>query len=95
VELQRKIEQAKEKKDVDSIADKIKEVVGEEGGKSVTAFKFIGSQRRLTPKLKAIIASLLSSDNRKHNRFCPCCRIYEEGEEPSVEQMGEFLEFIR
>jgi hypothetical protein len=49
----------------------------------------------LTPKLKAIIAHLLSTDQRKHNRYCPCCRTYEEGQEPSVEQMGEFLEFIR
>ena len=60
-----------------------------------SGFKFIGSQRHLTPKLKAIIASLLSTDKRKHNRYCPCCRNYEEGEEPNSTQMGEFLEFIR
>ena len=83
---------AKEKKDENSIADQIKEVVMEEGS---SAFKFIGSQRHLTPKLKAIIKHLLTSDERKHNKYCPCCRNYEEGNDPSAEQMGEFLEFIR
>jgi len=67
-------------------------VINEEGK---NAFKFVGSQRHLTPKLKAIIAQLLSTDNRKHNKYCPCCRNYEEGDDPNVEQMGEFLEFIR
>jgi len=57
--------------------------------------KFIGSQKYLTPKLKGIIANLLTTDKQKHNRFCPCCKNYEEGDEPSTEQMGEFLEFIR
>lgn len=59
------------------------------------AFKFVGSQRHLTPKLKAVIAHLLSTDNRKHNKYCPCCRNYQEGDDPTEEQMGEFLEFIR
>ena len=62
-------------------------------GKS--AFKFVGSQRHLTPKLKAIISHLLNTDKTKHNKYCPCCRNYQEGAEPSTEQMGEFLEFIR
>ena len=59
------------------------------------AFKFVGSQRDLNPKLKAIIKHLLSKDEKKHHKFCPCCRTYEEGPEPSVSQMGDFLEFIR
>lgn len=83
---------ANEKKDENSIADKIKEVVHSEGN---TSFKYIGPKNNLTPKMKAIIATLLSTDKRKHNRYCPCCRVYEEGEEPTTEQMGEFLEFMR
>lgn len=92
MELKKKIEAANAKKDEHSIADHIKEVVMEEGS---SAFKFVGSQRHLTPKLKAIIEHLLNTDKRKHNRYCPCCRNYEEGPEPTVDQMGEFLEFIR
>mmetsp|Transcript_140 Transcript_140/g.266 ORF Transcript_140/g.266 Transcript_140/m.266 type:complete len:87 (+) Transcript_140:1278-1538(+) len=86
------MEQAKGKKDEHSITDQIKEVVQDEGS---SAFKYIGSQRYLTPKLKVIIANLLSTDKRKHSRYCPCCRNYQDGEEPTLDQMGEFLEFIR
>lgn len=92
LEMQRKIEKAKEKKDEKCISDNLKKVTGSDGS---AAFKFIGSQKHLTPKLKAIIANLLSKPMRKHNKYCPCCRNYDEGEEPSLEQMGEFLEFIR
>lgn len=91
-DLKRKMQAAKEKKDEHSIADHIKEVVMDEGK---SAFKFVGSQRHLTPKLKAIISHLLNTDKTKHNKYCPCCRNYQEGAEPSTEQMGEFLEFIR
>ena len=38
---------------------------------------------------------LLSEDAKKHYRYCPCCHTYEKGREPSVKQMGEFLEFVR
>ena len=92
LDLKKRIEAAKDKVNEHSIHDKIKEVIDDEGS---AAFKFIGSQRALAPKLKAIIKHLLVSDSRKHNKYCPCCRNYEEGDDPSEQQMGEFLEFIR
>ena len=45
--------------------------------------------------MRVIIKSLLSTDKRKHYKYCPCCRYYEPGVEPTANQMGEFLEFIR
>ena len=92
LELKRKMQIAAAKKDENSIAGQIKEVVNDEGK---SAFKFIGSQRHLTPKLKAIISHLLNTDKSKHNKYCPCCRNYQEGDDPTADQMGEFLEFIR
>ena len=59
LDFKRKVEAANAKKDEHSIADHIKEVVMEEGS---SAFKFVGSQRHLNPKLKAIIGHLLSTD---------------------------------
>ena len=59
LELKKKIEAAKDKKEDHSIAEAIKEVVADDGS---SAFKFIGSQRSLPPKLKAIIRHLLESD---------------------------------
>jgi len=60
MELKRKIDAANQKQDHhSSIAGCIKDVVAEEG---TNAFKFIGSQRKLTPKLKGIIAHLLNTD---------------------------------
>ncbi len=38
---------------------------------------------------------LLTTDTRKHNRYCPCCKNYEEGNDLTPMQMGEFLEYIR
>ena len=90
--MKKRIEASKETNDKHSITDKIIEVIAEDGSSS---FKFIGSQRALPPKLKAIIKHLLCSDERKHNKYCPCCRNYEEGDDPSETQMGEFLEFMR
>lgn len=92
IQFKRRIEAANAKNEEGSIADQIKEVVLEEGS---SAFKFIGSQRSLSPKLKGILNHLLNSDKGKHYKYCPCCRNYEAGDEPSGEQMGEFLEFIR
>ena len=80
LDLKKKIEAAKDKVNEQSIHDKIKEVIDDEGS---AAFKFIGSQRALAPKLKAIIKHLLVSDSRKHNKYCPCCRNYDEGDDPS------------
>lgn len=72
--------------------DKVREVVNEEGS---GAFRFIGSQRDLPPALKKIIKGLLSDENRRTYRYCPCCKAYDKGGEPTDTQMGEFLEFIR
>lgn len=48
----------------------------------------------LNPELKNIINSVLSTDSRKHYRYCPCCRKYAD-DELTVDQMGEFIEYIR
>ena len=47
------------------------------------------------PGFKKIANYLLHSDVRKHNRYCPCCRQYEEGNTLSITQMSEFLEYIK
>lgn len=47
------------------------------------------------PSFKKVANYLLNSDVRKHNRYCPCCRTYEEGDSLSLKQMQEFLEYIR
>jgi hypothetical protein len=44
---------------------------------------------------KRIANYILTSDIRKHNKYCPCCKQYEEGAELTLTQMGEFLEYIR
>ena len=75
-----------------SIADKVREYEREDGHRG---FEFVGSKKGMSTKLKAIVKHLLTSDNRKHNKYCPCCRRYEEGDDPTAEQMGEFLDFIR
>lgn len=38
---------------------------------------------------------LLQSDVRRHSRYCPCCREYDTGNEPTPYQMGEFIEYIK
>ena len=71
---------AKGEKDALSLHDKVKDVIDDEG---TNVFKFIGSQRSLPPALKLIIQNLLSSDNKSHYRYCPCCRGYENGVNPN------------
>lgn len=45
---------------------------------------------------KKVANYLLSSDVRRHNRYCPCCKSYDaENEELSSNQMGEFLDYIK
>ena len=92
--FQRDLEAAKVRgrSDPDSLHDKVREVVNEEG---TGVFRFIGSQRSLPPALKSIIKGLLSTENRRFYRYCPCCKAYDVAGEPSDTQMGEFLEFIR
>lgn len=46
--FKKKIEEANLKKDAASIANQIKDVITDEGSH---AFKFVGSQRHLTPQL--------------------------------------------
>jgi len=75
-----------------SIADRVREYERDDGHRG---FEFVGSKKGLGPKMKAIVKHLLNTDNRRHNKYCPCCKRYEEGDDPTPEQMGEFLDFIR
>lgn len=63
-----------------------------EKGETVMA---LDSAKKYDPGFKKVADYLLTSDVRKHNRYCPCCRQYEQGKEPSLSQMSEFLEYIR
>lgn len=45
------------------------------------------------PSFKPIAKYLLSTDTKRHNRYCPCCRTIDENESPM--QMAEFMEFIK
>ena len=49
----------------------------------------------MDPSMRRIVNFLLKTDIRKHNRYCPCCKKYEEGEDLNADQMGEFLEYIK
>lgn len=60
----------------------------------VQQLKYAGPEN-ISPQLKAVIEKLLSEDAKKHYRYCPCCHNYEKGREPSAQQMGEFLEYVR
>jgi hypothetical protein len=37
----------------------------------------------------------LTSDIHRHNKYFPCCKVYEEGGELTPQQMGDFLEYCR
>jgi len=37
----------------------------------------------------------LLADVRKHNKYCPQCKNYEEGNELNLQQMADFLEYVR
>lgn len=47
------------------------------------------------PGFRRVATHLLNSDVRRHSRFCPCCKEYDVGNEPTSMQMGEFLEYIK
>ena len=47
------------------------------------------------PSFRRVANYLLSTDVRRHSRYCACCKEYEVGNEPSATQMGEFLEYIK
>lgn len=51
-------------------------------------------EKTLDPGFKKIANHILSAGTR-HHRYCPCCREYDVGKEPSAFQMGEFLEYIK
>jgi hypothetical protein len=55
----------------------------------------IDEKVELDPGFKRVANYLLSTDVRRHNRYCPCCKQYEEGKQLSAIQMSEFLEYIR
>jgi hypothetical protein len=42
---------------------------------------FLDDKAEMDPSLRRITKFLLTTDVRKHNRYCPCCRKYEEGED--------------
>ena len=65
-----------------SIADRVREYEREDGHRG---FEFVGSKKGMNPRLKAIVNHLLNTDNRRHNKYCPCCRRYEEGDDPTAE----------
>jgi len=44
----------------------------------------IDSSANLDPSLNRIVNHLISTDVRKHNRYCPCCKNYEEGADLSL-----------
>ena len=37
----------------------------------------------------------MHTELRAHNRYCPCCKGYDDGNDLSPLSMGEFLEYIR
>jgi hypothetical protein len=54
------------------------------------------TSKNLDPGFKRVAQYLLNTDVRKHNKYCPCCREYQEGShELTSAQMQEFLEYIR
>lgn len=55
----------------------------------------LSEKAEVDPSLRRIVNHLISTDVRKHNRYCPCCKNYDEGADLSLNQMGEFLEYIR
>ena len=44
----------------------------------------IDSSANLDPSLNRIVNHLISTDVRKHNRYCPCCKNYDEGADLSL-----------
>lgn len=53
------------------------------------------ASEQLHPELRRVVEHLIHSEVRRHNRYCPCCRRYEQGSDLSPQQMGEFLEYVR
>ena len=49
----------------------------------------------LDPGLKRIAQYLLLVDVRKHNKYCPACKNYEEGLDLTPQNMQDFLEYVR
>lgn len=45
--------------------------------------------------MRRVVEHLIHSDARQHNRYCPCCRRYEQSKDFTPRQMGEFLEYVR
>lgn len=93
-ETKRKILAAKEraKKD-DNLLSSVK-LGKREDGEQVFTLADNEVTSNMNPELKKIINGILHTESRKHYRFCPCCRKYED-DELSREQMGEFIEYVR
>jgi hypothetical protein len=53
------------------------------------------AEAALDPDLRRITKHLLHTEVRKHNRYCPCCHTFEAGKEFNMQEMGEFLEYIK
>lgn len=44
----------------------------------------LDSTTDLDPSLNRIVNHLISTDVRKHNKYCPCCKNYDEGADLSL-----------
>ncbi len=91
LEFKKDIKSAVQNGDKNSIAFALEPDIDSQGkGK----LKYNGPDN-LHPALKSIIKRLLSTDTKRHYRYCPCCKGYEKGQDPNADQMGEFLEYLR
>jgi len=79
-----------------TLVNKVKEVTKSDGE---ICFKFDEEAEKVldqtAPGFKKIARYLMTTDVRKHSRYCPCCKKYEEGGELTPYGMSQFLEYIR
>lgn len=87
LELRKRIQEAHER------ADKLKNV-------KIRERQNLKGENKLTVddvdlSFKKVANYLLRTNIRKHNRYCPCCREYEESSNLNVDQMREYLDYIK
>ena len=75
LEFKKNLKLAVENGDKNSIANYIEPEIDSLGKEKLA---YTGPDN-LNPALKAIVARLLNSDTKKHYRYCPCCKNYEQG----------------
>lgn len=50
----------------------------------------------MEPSFQKVARYLVRTDQKRHNRYCPCCKNYDDKDgEATPMQMAEFLEYIR